>query len=78
MKRIMPLLALVIILTALFGCVNRRVKDDIHLQRVVLEQYVNKINDTTAEQDKAALKAQLRNWQAIDHYFNGVIQETGK
>ncbi|MDP1712576.1 MAG: hypothetical protein Q8K86_08975 [Candidatus Nanopelagicaceae bacterium] len=69
MKKIL----LVLLLSSfLVGCAGRRVKDVIHVQRATLEQYVKHMDEgmTTPEQDRAALKAQLRNWQAVDHYFN--------
>ena len=55
------------------GCVDARVKRIIGRQRIVLEEYVKRMDaeKTTPQQDQAALKAQLRNWQAVDHYFNG-------
>ena len=76
MKIFLKVFIVVFFSAALIGCAGRRVKDAIHIQRVTLEQYVKHMDDgkTTPEQDRAALKAQLQNWQAVDRYFN---QESG-
>ena len=66
-------LTIVLTLVMSVGCVNSRIKRTIERQRIVLTEYIKRmdVKQTTPQQDQAALRAQLRNWQAVDHYFNG-------
>lgn len=70
MKKL-KLTALVVLLLCA-GCTSTRIKQGIGNQRCLLEEYNKRMDagSTTPEQDKAALKAQLHNMQALDHYFN--------
>ena len=56
------------------GCVAKNVRDNIRENDAAQQEYVKRMEagKTTPEQDKAVIKAQSRNWSAINYYFNGV------
>ncbi len=65
--------SLMLMILCMYGCMSRVVKDNVRINVEAQKEYVQRMDGglTTPEQDKAVIKAQLKNWEAIDRYVNG-------
>jgi hypothetical protein len=64
---------IIVLFMCVSGCVSRVVKENVRVNTETQKEYVKRMDEgnTTSDQDKEVIRAQSRNWEAINRYLNG-------